>query len=238
MLKRVIVIMFVSLLFIVIDAKEEIKNYCSNSDANIINLAEDYNKCFDFDEKIKKETKRLMIVAHPDDESIFGGGHLLMDKYTVVCITCGTVDYRVEEFKEVMSKTNDDYIMLGFTDRENTTGPISNWYYEYNEIYNTLYDIIKNNEWDMIVTHNPNGEYGHIHHIMTSEIVSNITNKNNLYYFGHWNYDGVDGPKLNNNLYNKKMEELISIYYRSQGNALNYNYSMLPYENWIKAIEW
>ena len=44
--------------------------------------------------------------------------------------------------------------------------------------------------------------------------------------------------KINNNLYNKKMEELISIYYRSQGNALNYNYSMLPYENWIKAIEW
>ena len=179
-----------------------------------------------------------IIVAHPDDETIFGGAHLLNDKYTVVCVTCGVIDFRVVEFEEVMSKTNDDYIMLGFTDRIDKTGPISDWYYEYNDIYNTLNDIIKNSEWDLIITHNPNGEYGHIHHMMLSEMVTNITNKNNLYYFGHWYPDGGIGDKLNDEIYNRKMDELISIYYRSQGIALNYNYDILPYENWIKATEW
>ena len=31
----------------------------------------------------------LMVVAHPDDETIWGGAHLLKGKYVVVCITNG-----------------------------------------------------------------------------------------------------------------------------------------------------
>ena len=234
----IIFIMFISLMFIVIEAKEDEKEYCYYSIDNSINLVEDNNKCFEYEEIKKNSEKKLMIVAHPDDETIFGGAHLLNDKYTVVCVTCGVIDFRVVEFEEVMSKTNDDYIMLGFTDRIDKTGTISDWYYEYNDIYNTLNDIIKNSEWDLIITHNPNGEYGHIHHMMLSEMVTNITNKNNLYYFGHWYPDGGIGDKLNDEIYNRKMDELISIYYRSQGIALNYNYDILPYENWIKATEW
>ncbi len=220
-----------------IEAKAEV-NMCKNS-YNFekgMAIAEDDNKCFRYVEKPGQ--KKLMIVAHPDDETIYGGGHLLTGDYTVVCITCGVVDYRVEEFKEVMNKTGDNYIMLGFEDRVNVTGPISNWSNQYDDIYNTLHDIITSENWDMIITHNPDGEYGHRHHIMTSEMVTDITGKNNLYYFGHWSYSGRDEKRINDNLYDKKMNELISVYYRSQGVALNYNYNMLPYENWIKATEW
>ena len=234
----IIFIMIFSLIFIVIEAKEEKKEYCYYSVDSSINLVEDNNKCFEYEKVSKNSQKKLMIVAHPDDETIFGGAHLLNDKYTVVCVTCGVIDFRVVEFEEVMSKTNDDYIMLGFTDREDKTGPISSWYYEYNQIYDTLNDIITNNDWDLIITHNPDGEYGHIHHMMLSEMVTNITNKDNLYYFGHWYPDGGIGEMINDDIYNKKINELISIYYRSQGVALDYNYDMLPYENWIKAIEW
>ena len=201
-----------------------------------LKIAEDDSKCFRYVEK--KEPKYLMIVAHPDDETIYGGGHLLNDKYTVVCITCGQVDYRVNEFKEVMAKTNDDYLMLGFDDRINKTGPISDWSYQYNDIYNKLSEIIKSEDWDLIITHNPNGEYGHRHHILTSEMVTNITGKKNLYYFGHWYRNGGGGERISDDLYNTKINELISVYYQSQGSALNYNYNMLPYENWIKATEW
>lgn len=201
-----------------------------------IPLAEDDSKCFRY---VRKETpKYLMIVAHPDDEAIYGGAHLLTDDYTVVCITCGQIEYRVNEFTEVMAKTNDNYIMLGFDDRVNKTGPISDWSYQYGEIYDALYDIIHKENWDMIVTHNPDGEYGHRHHIMTSQMVTDITGKENLYYFGHWSYGGRDEPRISDELYNTKINELISVYYRSQGSALNYNYNMLPYENWIKATEW
>ena len=242
MKERILIVgvLIFSLIVVVVDAKEtniENKSFMqTNSDIN--NLAEDYNKCYKFENKKEKEIKRLMIVAHPDDETIFGGGHLLQDKYTVVCVTCGKVEYRVKEFEEVLSKTDDDYIMLGYTDRENLTGPISNWNNEYNEIYNSLSEIINSTDWDLIVTHNPDGEYGHIHHIKTSEIVSRIADKNKLYYFGHWYRNGSNGPRISDDLYNVKIQELISIYYRSQGTALNYNYNMLPYENWIQANEW
>ena len=34
-----------------------------------------------------KGIDRLMIVAHPDDESLWGGAHLAKDRYLVVCLT-------------------------------------------------------------------------------------------------------------------------------------------------------
>lgn len=235
----ILVVFIISLIIVIYDKKENIiENKSYQKIENIINLAENNNRCYKFENTKKKEIKRLMIVAHPDDETIFGGGHLLQDKYTVVCVTCGKVEYRVKEFEEVMSKTEDDYIMLGYTDRENLTGPISNWYSEYNDIYNSLSEIINGTDWDIIVTHNPDGEYGHIHHIKTSKIVSKIANKDKLYYFGYWYSDGNNGPRIDDNIYNIKVNELLAIYYRSQGVALNYNHNMFPYENWIQANEW
>lgn len=212
-------------------------NKCNYSFENIdlSNLVEDSNKCFKYE---PKEIKNLMIVAHPDDETIFGGAHLIEDDYTVVCITCGQIEYRNNEFKEVMEKTNDNFIMLGFDDRINKTGPISDWSYQYDDIYNELEKIINSEDWDTIVTHNPDGEYGHQHHIMTSQMVTEIAGTDNLYYFGHWSYNGTNGIRISDELYNIKMNDLISVYYRSQGIALNYNYGMMPYENWIKAEEW
>ena len=36
-----------------------------------------------------QEPASLMIVAHPDDETIWGGSHLINGNYTVLCITNG-----------------------------------------------------------------------------------------------------------------------------------------------------
>lgn len=36
-----------------------------------------------------EEPESLMIVAHPDDETIWGGSHLINGNYTVLCITNG-----------------------------------------------------------------------------------------------------------------------------------------------------
>ena len=83
---------------------------------------EDSNKSKD--EKYKGIDK-LMIVAHPDDESFWGGAHLLEDDYLVVCITCGPVKRRVEEFKKAMAITKDEYIMLGYPDV--TKGKRDDW---------------------------------------------------------------------------------------------------------------
>ena len=41
-----------------------------------------------------KEPESLMIVAHPDDETIWGGSHLLKGHYLVVCLTNGNNEKR------------------------------------------------------------------------------------------------------------------------------------------------
>src|SRR5574344_3038536 len=70
--------------------------------------------------EIKKEEKKiynkLMIVAHPDDDTIFGGEHLVDDDYVVVCVTCGVNPTRLQEFKTVMNYSDDKYIYLKHTD--------------------------------------------------------------------------------------------------------------------------
>ena len=219
------------------EKKEENNLKCGFNYEQGMIIAENSNSCFRYERKAD-EPKNLMIVAHPDDEVIFGGAHLLNEKYTVVCITCGKVDYRVDEFTEVMGKTEDDYIMLGYDDRVNITGPISDWSYQYDDIYASLKDIIESGKWDKIVTHNPDGEYGHLHHKLTSEIVTDITGGNNLYYFGHWYKNGDSYNRLDDETYDRKVNDLLGVYYRSQGVALNYNSGMFGYENWIEANNW
>ena len=41
-----------------------------------------------------KQCQKLMIVAHPDDETIWGGSHLLKGHYLVVCLTNGNNEKR------------------------------------------------------------------------------------------------------------------------------------------------
>ena len=71
----------------------------------------------------------LMIVSHPGDEIIFGGAHLLKDNYLVVCITCGVEENLTQNFIEVMQKTNDKYIILGYPEYTNNEKDNCNEYY-------------------------------------------------------------------------------------------------------------
>ena len=58
-----------------------------------------------------------MIVAHPDDETIWGGSHLINGNYTVLCITNGNNKKRKKEFMKVMEKTHSKGIILSFPDK-------------------------------------------------------------------------------------------------------------------------
>jgi len=184
---------------------------------------------------------KIMIVAHPDDETIWGGGHLLQDDYLVVCITCGTNSTRVKEIKQAMNYSDDKLIMLGYPDK--VWGKRSDWKYEKKDIKKDIKKILNYKNWDLVVTHNPQGEYGHNHHKMTSNIVTDIYGKQaNLYYFGKYyknkTLEKMSKPKkINSNLLKKKTEKMISIY-KSQG-FINKKFGhMYPYENWVKSTEW
>lgn len=194
----------------------------------------------DFSNIDVSDVENLMIVAHPDDELLWGGSHLISDDYLVVCVTCGGVPERVNEFVKVMHETNDKYIMLGYPDK--TNGERDNWDSHRNNIYKNLKEIINLKDWNMIVTHNPDGEYGHIHHKMTSSLVTSAVTTDNLYYFGVYhskkaiiNYYDEMAPISDSNLAQKR--KIISKY-KSQIFIQTMFDHMYAYEDFVKATDW
>ena len=55
---------------------------------------------------------KLMIVAHPDDETLWGGSHLIDSDYLVVCMSNGWYKKRSSDFERVMNQTGDPHIIL------------------------------------------------------------------------------------------------------------------------------
>jgi hypothetical protein len=126
------------------------------------------------------QLKKLMIVAHPDDELIFGGAELIKygSEYKVICLTNKSNEIRSKEFKMVMEKLNvGSWEMF---DYEDTLYPTQQF---------NLEDILMSRQWEKIVTHNPIGEYGHPQHKLVFDVVKEyiekvICDKDIFYVFG------------------------------------------------------
>lgn len=195
---------------------------------------------------IPKDTKKLMIVAHPDDELIWGGSRLFADDWFVVCITNGDNKTRHKELDMVMKETGDSYLIMNFPDK--VDGKKSDWSKDKEKINKYLSDIINMRDWDEIVTHNPAGEYGHIHHKMTSEMVTNLVDdKSKLIYFGIYypektlektgstDKNGNPIGKISEDDYRRK-QDIFKRDYPSQKNIPFYH--MFTYENWVSYSDW
>ena len=188
----------------------------------------------------------LMVVAHPDDETIWGGAHLLKGKYVVVCITNGNNRTRRKEFAAVMKQTDSIGLMLSFPDK--THGKRNNWESCREEIQQSIDTIVAQKDWATIATHNSKGEYGHIHHQMTSAITTAAAKKadltDHLYYFGTYvkakNMEKQKNQQyLTNPLTGDELEAKLCLtkFYASQHKVMEHLGHMLPYENWILYIQ-
>lgn len=98
----------------------------------------------------------------------------------------------------------------------------------------------------MVATHNPKGEYGHIQHRMTSQLVTDVyryayKGMNRLFYFGKY-YKWNELPKVQNSLIplsKSKLErktQIINTVYKSQD--VKWDRHMMKYENWINFQAW
>lgn len=188
-----------------------------------------------------KNVNNVMFVAHPDDETIWGGAHIMNGDYLVVCVTCGVKKERVFEFQKVMELTHNPYIMLGYPDK--TNGERDNWDDWRDKIKKDVEEILALKDWKTIVTHNPDGEYGHIHHKMTSKIVTDSSLHDKLIYFGHY-YSKKRLPEYEDSLkridddaFTFKVNELIEVY-KTQSFIKTKFDQMFPYENWLTYEEW
>ena len=202
--------------------------------SSLTNITVDYSK-IDLN-----EIDNLMIVSHPTDEILFGGSHLLEDNYLVVCITCGTDKELTHDFIDVLQKTKDKYIILGYPEYSNEER--ENWSNYKSNIKEDITKIIKLKDWSTIVTHNPEGEYGSLQHKLTSQIVTSISPKKKLYYFGkYYTKKSIVNEQnklsqINQNRLNQKIK-LIGMYKTETYIQTEFNH-MYKYEEWIKYKEW
>lgn len=110
-----------------------------------------------------------MIVAHPDDEVIFGGANLIAEKgWKVICVTNGGNKVRSKEFKKVMDDIGATYEIWKYKDQ---------WGGDFNRkaLKRDIKKILRDNpQIKIIVTHNKRGEYGHTQHKALHKIVKEI----------------------------------------------------------------
>ena len=186
--------------------------------------------------------KKLMIVAHPDDETLWGGANLIKDRYFVVCLTNGYNLPRAKDFKKILKFTNNSGIILNYPDKQDSIR--DDWSKVETGILKDLSKLLNYQYWDKIVTHGPDGTTGHIHHKKIFKYVTTIAKKynkyNNLYYFGKC-YKKTKIPKNLPRISDEELsykEKEVNIYQSSIKVIHKFFYHMLPYENWILASEW
>ena len=161
----------------------------------------------------------------------------------IICLTNGDNKERSKEFEAVMKASNNPYLMLKYPDK--TNGKRDTWRHSKSPIQIDLKVILGYKKWKQIVTHNPDGEYGHKHHKMTSKIVTNIVLKDkqesNLVYFGkYYKRKHINEIKSSKHLDKQQMKQKNELFkpYASQMKVKKHLYHMFPYENWIPYKQW
>jgi LmbE family N-acetylglucosaminyl deacetylase len=113
--------------------------------------------------------KALCLVAHPDDCVIFGysfiHNHPEM-KWHICYLTYCEWEPRARELKEFWQRRGITCIFLGYTDdyRDIENKQIS---FNQEQARREISHIIKS--YDLVLTHDENGDYGHIHHVFVHD---------------------------------------------------------------------
>lgn len=138
--------------------------------------------------------RNIMFCAHPDDETLFGAQELLQSEYLVVCVTSinrfDMETKNLNDFINNMTTNQIKYQIWDYKDDGFTNAVLLSqckFGSDNDKIKNQIINILSNENFDKIVTHNNNGEYGHPQHIGLSELVftacKHLNLLNHLYYF-------------------------------------------------------
>ena len=116
--------------------------------------------------------KALCLVAHPDDCVIFAYSYMFNHpehEWTVAYLTYQSHEPRAREFSEFWNKRNIDTVFLGFEDHwhDNEQKQLTRWY----GLDAAAECQLLARDYDIVLTHDEHGDYGHIHHQLVHDAV-------------------------------------------------------------------
>ena len=119
-----------------------------------------------------------IIVAHPDDETLWAGGTILnhpMWNCFIVSVCRGSDKDRAPKFYKALKILNSVGVMGDLDDGSEQT-PL-----DVIELEQTIISLLPKRYYDLIITHNPSGEYTqHVRHEEVSKAVINLWNNNKI----------------------------------------------------------
>ena len=122
--------------------------------------------------------KAAVVVAHPDDEIIWCGGYVLTHPewdWTVMALARAGDPDRAPRFKNVCAHIGAESHISDLDDGE-PLAPID----PAADIGGRVLAALAAERWDLVLTHGPNGEYGHPRHVETHEAVETLVRSGKL----------------------------------------------------------
>ena len=134
-----------------------------------------------------------LIVAHPDDETLWAGGTILSHpswKCFIVCLSRESDTNRAPKFHKALTVLKSEGVMGDLDD-----GPDQHPLDE-NEVERLILELLPPKHFDLIITHNPTGEYtSHIRHEEVSRAVIKLWNADKISTQELWTFAYDDNNK-------------------------------------------
>ena len=169
--------------------------------------------------KSKNSKSIAVIVAHPDDESLWAGGTILQhptNDWFIVCLCRGSDCDRTARFKNALKLLNAEGIMGDLDD-----GPDQEPLDE-KEVEKEILRLLPEAHYDLIITHDSKGEYTkHLRHEEVNKAVVTLWHDKKISTNELWTFAYEDGNKT----YFPKAIEKAPVY------------ESLPEEIWLRKYD-
>ena len=138
-------------------------------------------------------SKCAVIAAHPDDETLWAGGMILLHPqvlWTVVTLCRKSDADRAPKFFKALDKLHAEG-MMGDLDDGPQQKPLRDV-----QVQKTIMELLPGHKFDLIITHSTCGEYTrHLRHEETAGAVFALWNSDKLQATGVWSFAYEDGLK-------------------------------------------